>query len=161
MNRRDHVRDFGYIMKTFWDANTREDICRRVERLNADAKPRWGKFNAAQMLAHLNDAMRMAIGELPTKPKNTPFRRWPIKQLIVYVAPWPQGAPTAPELLARCDGAQFADEKATFRALAGRVASKPASDCWPEHPAFGHLTHRAWGVLEYRHTDHHLRQFGV
>ena len=148
-------------MRTFWDAATREEILRRLDKLNADAKPQWGKFNAAQMLAHLNDAMRMATGELRTAPKATPLRRWPIKQLVVYVAPWPKGAPTAPELLARCDTASFADETTAFRQMAQRVAAKPATDQWPEHPAFGALTHRAWGVLEYRHTDHHLRQFGV
>ena len=148
-------------MKTFWDTATREEICRRVDRLTTDSKAQWGKFNAAQMLAHVNDAMLMALGDVEAAPKATPFRRWPLKQLIVYVAPWPRSAPTAPELLTRCDGAKFADEKAAFRQVAGRLAAKPRQDAWPEHPAFGALTHRAWGVLEYRHADHHLRQFGV
>jgi len=148
-------------MKTFWDTATREEICRRVDRLTSDSKAQWGKFNAAQMLAHLNDAMLMALGDVATAPKATPLRRWPLKQLVVYIAPWPRGVPTAPELLTRCDGAQFADEKAAFRQVAGRLAAKPRHDTWPQHPAFGALTHRAWGVLEYRHADHHLRQFGV
>jgi hypothetical protein len=148
-------------MKTFWDEAIRDEVCRRVDRLSADLAPRWGKFNAAQMLAHLNDAMRMALGELHVRSKHTPLRRPVIKQLVVYVAPWPKGAPTVPELLARCDHASFADEQATFREVARRLATKPTTDIWPEHPAFGTLSHRAWGVLEYRHSDHHLRQFGV
>jgi len=148
-------------MKTFWDSATREEICRRVDRLDRDARAQWGKFNTTQMLAHLNDAMRMAIGELPVEPKATPFRRWPIKQLLVYLAPWPKGAPTAPELLARSNQAQFADEKAAFRRVVDRLASKRPTDAWPEHPAFGRLSYRAWGRLKYRHADHHLRQFGV
>jgi len=148
-------------MKTFWDAAVRDEICQRVDRLTPDAVPQWGKFNAAQMLAHLNDAMRMALGELPVAPKATPLRRFPIKQLAVYVAPWPKGVPTVPELIARADSARFAEEQAAFRAIAQRLASKPATERWPEHPAFGPLTHRAWGVLEFRHSDHHLRQFNV
>jgi hypothetical protein len=32
---------------------------------------------------------------------------------------------------------------------------------WPEHPAFGKLSPRAWGVLIYKHLDHHLKQFGA
>ena len=94
-------------MATFWDPATRDEVCRRVERLTLDHKPEWGKMNVAQMLAHLNDALRMATGDLATTPKNTPLRRWPIKQLIVYVLPWPKGAPTAPELLARVDSGRF------------------------------------------------------
>jgi hypothetical protein len=118
-------------------------------------------MNVTQMMAHLNDALRMAAGELPTAGKNTPFRRWPMKQLVVYVMPWPKGAPTAPELLARTDNLDLKAEKAEFRVLAERLAAKSAADRWPEHPAFGSLTHKAWGVLKYRHTDHHLRQFQV
>jgi hypothetical protein len=148
-------------MKTFWNDAAREEICRRVDRLSADAMPQWGMFNAASMLAHLNDAMRMAIGELRVEPKVTPLRRPGIKQLVIYIAPWPHGAPTVPELLARCEHASFVDEQAAFREIARRLASKATSDTWPEHPAFGALTHRAWGVLEYRHSDHHLRQFGA
>ncbi|HYU80628.1 MAG TPA: DUF1569 domain-containing protein [Vicinamibacterales bacterium] len=148
-------------MKTFWDAAAREEICGRVDRLRADSAPQWGKFNAAGMLAHLNDAMRMATGDLPVEPKATPFRYWPIKQLIIYVVPFPQGAPTAPELLARTDAARFEDEKGAFRKVVDQLVAKAAGDTWPEHPAFGRLTHRAWGVLEYKHADHHLRQFGV
>ena len=148
-------------MPTFWDTTTRHEICRRVERLTPDARARWGKFTPAEMLAHLNDAMRMATGELQVTPKNLPIRYWPLKQLIVYALPFPKGAPTAPELLSRCKEADLAAEQAEFRIIAERLAAKASSDRWPEHPAFGPLTYRAWGVLKYRHADHHLRQFGV
>ncbi|WP_170971029.1 DUF1569 domain-containing protein [Ilyomonas limi] len=29
------------------------------------------------------------------------------------------------------------------------------------HPAFGNLTTTQWGIAEWKHTDHHLMQFGV
>ena len=150
-------------MKTFWDREAREDICRRMEALTVDAKPQWGKFNATQMLAHLNDAMRMAMGELnvPAKKTKLPIRYAPLKQLFIYALPWPQGAPTAPELLSRGSSADFAKEKAEFRTVVERLGQTRASDLCPEHPAFGRMSHRAWGVLKYRHADHHLRQFGL
>jgi Protein of unknown function (DUF1569) len=37
---------------------------------------------------------------------------------------------------------------------------QPAGD-WPPHPVFGAMTARDWNRVLYRHTDHHLRQFGV
>ena len=67
------------------------------------------------MLAHLNDSYRMCTGELKVKSKNLPLRYTPIKQLVIYVAPFPKGAPTAPELIARCDGAVLDDEKTGVR----------------------------------------------
>ena len=32
---------------------------------------------------------------------------------------------------------------------------------WNPHPIFGAFTHQQWGQLQYKHLDHHLRQFGV
>jgi hypothetical protein len=148
-------------MPTFWDSATRNDICERVGRLTPDTKARWGRFNAAQMVAHLNDAMRMASGELHVPPKKLPIRFFPLKQIILYVVPFPKGAPTAPLLLARCENADLAAEQAQFREIAERAAAKPPSDNWPDHPAFGTMSYKAWGKLVFKHTEHHLRQFGV
>jgi hypothetical protein len=148
-------------MATFWDRATREDLCRRITALTADTTPKWGKFTAAQMVAHLNDAMRMATGELHVQPKMLPIRYFPLKQLLLYVVPFPKNAPTGPELLARCDTADLTTEQAEFVILADRAAAKSGADRWPDHPAFGPLSHAAWGRLIRKHTEHHLKQFGV
>jgi hypothetical protein len=148
-------------MPTFWDATTRDDICRRVKQLTPDTPARWGKFDAAAMTAHLNDGMRMAMGELHCAPKKVPIRFFPLKQLILYVLPFPKGAPTAPELLARCNDADLAAEQEQFVVLAHRAAAKRSTDAWPDHPAFGSMSHQAWGRLIAKHTEHHLKQFSV
>jgi hypothetical protein len=36
----------------------------------------------------------MALGELTVKPKHLPIRYPPLKQLIIYVVPFPKSAPT-------------------------------------------------------------------
>lgn len=148
-------------MATAWDSSFRASLADRVKRLNADAKPRWGKLNATGMLAHVNDSYRMALGDLYVKPKNLPLRYTPIKQLVIYVAPFPKGAPTAPELIARCDSANLADEQRAYTELLARLAAVTPATKMQDHPAFGKLTHRAYGVLIARHTDHHFRQFGL
>ena len=146
---------------TIWDTSVRESFTHRVKNLNGDSKAAWGKFTAGGMLAHLNDSYRLFTGELQCKSKNLPLRYTPIKQLVIYVAPFPKGAPTAPELLARCDGAVLDEEKQAYEAMIAKLAAVTPGDPFPEHPAFGVLTHKAYGVLMARHTDHHLRQFGV
>jgi len=55
----------------------------------------------------------------------------------------------------------WASEMDALTSAMARFATQSRSRVWPEHPAFGRLTARQWGVLGYRHTDHHLRQFGV
>jgi hypothetical protein len=146
---------------TCWDANVRRGFVDRIAKLTADTKPRWGKMSAAGMTAHLNDNMRMALAELPVKSKGARLRFTPIKQLILYVLPFPRGAPTAPELLARCDQASLDEERKQFIALMQRLATVTESTRFGEHPAFGVLTHKEYGALIAKHTEHHFRQFGV
>ena len=146
---------------SMWDSALRATFAERVKKLNSETKGAWGKFSASGMLAHLNDSYWMCTGELKVKSKNLPLRYTPIKQLVIYVAPFPKGAPTAPELIARCSSANLEDEKKALVANLERLAGVKPGDPLQEHPAFGVLTYKDYGVLMARHTEHHFRQFGL
>ena len=146
-------------MKSIWQKPSREKLERRLDKLTANTPAKWGKFTAPQMVCHLIEALRMGLGEIKVPPRNTPFKRFPLKQLIIYVAPFPKGAPTAPELLAR-QPQEWNGEVEQLKDLLSRFAGGSFKN-FPEHPAFGQLSRTAWGVLVYKHMDHHLRQFGV
>jgi hypothetical protein len=148
-------------VKTIWADAHRREIEERLARLAPDAVPLWGRMNAPQVVAHLTQATMMASGELPVRFKRTPLRFTPLKQLILYVLPFPKGTPTAPELLARTPAGDWPKETAELRAALDRLHARDRSAPWPRHPVFGDLSAHGWGVLVYRHTDHHLRQFGV
>ena len=146
---------------TIWNTADRESILRRFERLPPDARPQWGKLDAPRMVTHVTDAVRASIGELTLTPaKISPLRYWPINVLVMFYAPWPKSAPTAPELLTRRPTA-WADELQTLRAAIDRFTARGVNSQFPQHVAFGRLTGAQWGRLTYRHLDHHLRQFGV
>ena len=147
-------------MKTLFQVNTRDEVMRRFKLLTPQHQARWGSMNAPRMVSHMIESLRMAVGDLHCKPKNTALRRTPIKQLVIYWLPFPKGAPTAPELLQGYPGEWEAD-LAALEQLMNRFAERETAAEWPEHPAFGSLTAKHWGILGYRHTDHHLRQFGV
>lgn len=147
-------------MKTIYQADARQELSKRLDRLTPDATPSWGKMTARQMLAHVVDALRMATGEIPTESKKLPIRFAPVKQLIIYGPPFPKSAPTAPELLVRECG-DWNKECSDLRMLLDELASRPANAPFPRHPAFGNLSRRAWGALGYKHIDHHFRQFGI
>jgi hypothetical protein len=146
--------------RTLWNENDRRELLARVDHLRPDMHPTWGKMNAVQMMTHLTDWMRLATGELKTEPKLKPMRYPVIKHLVVYVMPWPKGVPTAPELLERQTD-DWGKERAEFSRRLASFEKPESGSQWPVHPAFGRLSTNAWGVLGYRHTDHHLRQFGV
>ena len=146
---------------SMWDPAVRATFAERVKRLSADSKAGWGRMNAGAMLAHLNDSYRMCTGELTVKSKNLPLRYTPIKQLVIYVLPFPRSAPTAPELLARCSGAVLADEQQAFTRMCERLGAVKPGETLPDHPAFGTLSYKTYGTLMARHTEHHFRQFGL
>jgi len=113
------------------------------------------------MVCHLAEGLKMALGELPVAPKNLPLRYPPLKQLIIYVAPFPKHAPTAPELVITATPSEWAGDVRTLTTLMDRFVARGPAGPWVDHPAFGRLSPRAWGVLVYRHMDHHFKQFGV
>ncbi len=148
------------MSRTLWNQTDREQLLARFDKLRPDLQPVWGKMNAMQVVTHLTEWMRLAAGELKSAPRNKPMRYPVIKQLIIYVMPWPKGVPTAPELLAR-ESSGWDTERADFTERLGSFDKLKSTSEWPLHPAFGKLSTKAWGVLGYKHTDHHLRQFGV
>ncbi len=112
------------------------------------------------MVIHVSETCRAYLGEVSMPPKPS-FVRYPVvKQLVVYVLPFPRNVPTAPELLVRQPDEWQADAEGLCKDIA-RLAENRGRGSWPVHPFFGRLSPRAWGVLAWRHTDHHLRQFGV
>jgi hypothetical protein len=75
-------------------------------------------------------------------------------------APLAQWLAHAPEFLAQ-PAATWDQDFAALGAAINRFAARGPGGPWAEHPAFGPLTGRMWGVLAWRHLDHHLRQFGL
>jgi len=115
---------------------------------------------AVQMVAHLSDSLRMASGELEVEPKKVPFRYSPLKELVLYLLPVPKGVPTSPELVARKPD-DWSIEVADLREQLNGIVQRGSEALAPVHPAFGKLSAKQWGVLIYRHMDHHLKQFGA
>lgn len=145
--------------KTVFDGEARAELIGRIRRLGPDSTRRWGQMSCGQMVAHLADALRMTFGELEIMPRGGPLRFAPIRYLLIHKLPFPRGAPTAPELISR-DGTDLSAEVEALITLLTRFGDANVK-LGAEHPAFGPLTRNDWGVLVYRHTSHHLNQFGV
>ena len=147
----------GSILKE----NDRAAIVSRMQSLSASSTARWGSMDVVAMLKHLRLSALMTVGDLPVESKSKrAFQVFPLKHLILYVVPFPKGAPTADELKPS-DAASFEEERAAVLELIDRIVKGPSEGTGPAHPLFGPLTWREWGVVTYKHTDHHLKQFGA
>ena len=148
-------------MRSILNKGDRKEIDGRVRSLSVSSTGRWGTMDVTAMLQHLRLSARMTLGELPVpSAKKRVFQVFPLKHLILYVFPFPKGAPTAPELKPSV-AASLEEERAAVLELLERIGTGPREGAGPDHPLFGRLTWREWGVATYKHVDHHLRQFGA
>ena len=152
-------------MKTLEQEQCRAEILRRLRTLRPDSTRRWGQMSAHQMVCHLGDACRMALGEKPVSDTRGPLPQTVVKWIALYTPlRWPAGILTRPEIDQQCAGTKpvdFAADLVELERLLNIIASCDGSTKWPRHPIFGAMSHRAWLRWAYLHTDHHLRQFGA
>lgn len=146
-------------MADFYDPARRAELLARLALLSPDRAPAWGRFTAPRMVLHLLESIRMAKGEIRPAPRPLPLQ-FLVRPLFVHHLPWPKGAPTAPELLSRTPST-WEDDLAALRDAIATYPEPAADAALPDHPAFGPMDKRDWGVLLLRHVDHHLKQFGV
>ena len=152
-------------MRSILIEGDRAAIVRRMRSLSVSSTGRWGTMDVTSMLQHLRLSASMTLGELSVPSANKrAFHMFPLKHLILYVLPFPKGAPTAPALkpeLKPDAAASFEEERAALLELLERIGTGLREGAGPDHPLFGPLSWREWGVVTYKHADHHLKQFGV
>jgi uncharacterized protein DUF1569 len=148
-------------MPNILNENDRVAITSRLRSLSASSTRRWGTMDVVSMLEHLRLSALMTLGELSVPSVNKrAFHKFPLKHLLLYVVPFPKGAPTAPELKPAAAIA-FEEERTALLELLERIGTGPRDGVGPAHPLFGPLTWREWGAVTYKHADHHLKQFGA
>jgi hypothetical protein len=149
-------------MKSLFDPLVTGEIIDRINHLTPDTKAVWGKMNVSQMLAHLQPALKVALGEQKLKKGLLGFLFGRMaKRQMVNEAPFKKNLPTAPSFIVK-DERNFDEEKRRLIDLVERFSkeSKQALES-RIHPFFGKLTAEEWNILHWKHLDHHLRQFGV
>jgi hypothetical protein len=150
-------------VKSLADAQVRKELLERVRTLAPDAKARWGKMNAHQMLCHLSDSFLGITGQRPVSSASGFLQRTVVKFFALYVpVEWPKGIQTRPEVDQMLGGTlpvEFERDRSELLRLIEWFASPSARKT--EHPIFGAMSEAQWLRWAYLHVDHHLRQFGA
>lgn len=143
---------------------TLKDINARLDKLKPDTPALWGSMNVTQMLAHMNDAFRLAMGMKEARNTSNFFTNKIMFPVAVYVLPfWPKGSATAPELIQGQLGTPARDfyTELEFVKKMMDVFNEREDGKLKPHPMFGQLNKKQWRDLLVKHFNHHLRQFGV
>ena len=150
-------------MKTVADATVLRSLVERLRLLEPQTPRRWGTMTAHEMLCHLGDASEMVLRIRP-RVKPVPRRRRALMKAVFLWSPvrFPHGVPTNPMHDPRADGtkpSEFARDLARAVAALEGIASS-GGDLEAGHGTFGTMTLADWQRWAWKHTDHHLRQFG-
>lgn len=154
-------------MPDFFDRAVTDDLLARIDRLTPDTAPQWGTMTAAQMLAHTSRPFETVYDPEYERqnPKPTGLKKWIVrlvaKPFVVGERPYPRNTRTPPAFVV-ADDRDFEAERERLKAFIERAQGEGAGTFeGRESHSFGPLTAPEWSTLFYKHTDHHLRQFGV
>ncbi|MBK7642297.1 MAG: DUF1569 domain-containing protein [Planctomycetes bacterium] len=147
---------------SLFEKQDRESLLARLSSLRADSARQWGKMDAARMLAHCQQPLRVALGDLPLKRGLVGLLFGGMaKRSLLADKPWKPNMPTAPEFKLAGSGDFERERKALFALVQRLGEGGPAALTQEPHPFFGELSVEQWDTLQWRHLDHHLRQFGA
>jgi hypothetical protein len=150
-------------VKTIFDATAYGDIVRRLESLQPGAQRQWGKMTAAQMLEHTARVAEIATGNRRLK-QMFPGKMiaWFFRKDFVGEKPFGRNAPTGSDFIATGLDPDFNAARARLISILSDLHALGGKGCDGNiHPFFGRMTGAEWGVTQYKHVDHHLRQFGA
>lgn len=141
------------------------EVIARLGKLRPDAKPRWGKMTADEMVGHLIESLRSAMGRGPELPD---VSTWFTRNLIgpLLLAGWlpiPKNVKGVRPVGTPNDAPMPRGDAETLHAVMDeylRLVESGELDP-PRHPAFGEIGVDGWAQMHVLHIEHHLKQFGV
>ncbi|HEX8022482.1 DUF1569 domain-containing protein [Mucilaginibacter sp.] len=146
-------------MKTIFDKETRDGLISRINLLDENSKPEWGKMNVYQMLKHctLSEEMYLGIKTYKRAFIGRLFGKVALKSMLKDDSPLAKNSPTVPQCKVTEQIGDVAAQKKRWIELVEEYGKTTRTDF--EHTFFGKMTREQIGQLAYKHVDHHLRQF--
>ncbi len=152
-------------MKTLAQPQDIAEVTSRIRKVSQTSPRQWGRMSVHQMICHLNDSFRVAMGDRPAVLTARWLQRTVLKWMALYLPlPWPEGIKTAPEVNQLAGGTQpidFLKDHMDLLALLEHFTQSQRHFQWQAHPTFGVMSEKEWLRWGYLHIDHHLRQFGA
>lgn len=158
-----HAVSESLDMKSLFDTERVASVTQRLDALRPDSPRQWGTMSAPQMLAHCAIGFETALGD--RRPPRMFVGRimggFVKSRVFANDAPFRRNSPTAPFMVI-AEVRELETERSRVRALIDRFTAAGRAGCTTHpHTFFGRLTPDQWGVLMFKHLDHHFRQFGV
>lgn len=147
-------------VKNLFDPAVKQEIITRINNLSPQSTGQWGKMDVAQMLAHLQQPLEVALGKRTINGGFFMNLILPLfKKTLWDDKPWKKGLPTDATYITTGKIKEFTTEKAALLELISQFQEKDVN--LEKHPVFGRMTKEQWSKSAWKHIDHHLKQFGA
>jgi len=150
-------------MKSIFDKQTRDEIIDRINSLNENSKAQWGKMNVYQMAKHCTIWNEWVLGKnyLVYKQEflGKIFGKMALKSNIKDENPLSKNMPAGKAFTVKDTDGNVEVQKKKWVDLVAEYEQYSNDDFI--HDFFGRMTKEQIGVFAYKHSDHHLRQFGA
>ena len=147
-------------VKNLYDPAVKQEIITRINSLTPESPRQWGKMDVAQMLAHLQQPLEVALGKRTIKGGFFMNLILPLfKKTLWDDKPWKKGLPTDATYIMTGESKEFNTEKTKLLGLISQFQDKDVN--LDKHPVFGRMTKEQWSKSAWKHIDHHLKQFGA
>jgi hypothetical protein len=149
-------------MKTLFEKETCDEVLTRLGSLTPECERQWGKMSASQMMEHTARAMEMATtNEVMKQALLGKLLGWMFRNQFLGEEPFRKNSPTGPDFIVK-DEPDFEATRIRLNELINKLHGLgEAGTDGKVHRFFGKLSGKQWGETQYKHVDHHLRQFGV
>lgn len=149
-------------MSSIYNKEDNDLIITRINKLTPESRALWGKMTVDQMLQHCTVTSDVAFGKKDIKINFLlKFLGRMLKKKVFYGGDMGKNSPTAKEFIITTH-VEFEKAKSDFIANFSRFASEGKSSIkLMNHPFWGKMTYEDWDALMWKHTNHHLEQFGV
>ncbi|MDR0800975.1 DUF1569 domain-containing protein [Fluviicola sp.] len=149
-------------MDTLFSKEALDKSIERIQKIQPNQQPLWGKMNSSQMLDHCSETMKVARGQ---KQLNRMFLSYIMgslmKKSFYNDKPVPKNSPTHKSFIITPTSEFEKSKKELIDHLVAFQEGGPEKCTDAPHTFFGKLTKEQWGMGMYKHLDHHLQQFGV
>ena len=151
------------LMRTLFNLADRKVVLDRRSGVRPGSEPHWGSMSAQQMICHLSDSFRAALGEKQISQSTTVFKRTLYKWAALWLPfHWPHRIETRPGMDQHQSGTpptEFASDLEQLRILLGRFCISEGE--FAPHATLGQMSRTERMRHAYLHVDHPLRQFGA
>lgn len=152
------------VRKTLHNKYFFDEIKVRISNLSADSEKKWGQMNAAQMLNHCDLVLQVPLQNIKLPQINPVFKAIGVltkKEMQIFNNGIPHNMPTFQKLIVNFECSFEETRNKLLKTLDLYWEAFEKERLPKEHVLFGTMKKKDWGFLEYKHLNHHLKQFNV